>query len=125
MKLDFNIQLNQKQGLALTAQVQQAIKLLHMTNIEIQEFVSEQFQDNPFIETNDFSENAFKSYESDLKKEFGKLLKFSHRALRIARFKGLFSGIVSLTKWLLVLYSQKQSYCKLSLTQQSLIPKIL
>ena len=57
MKLDFNIQLNQKQGLALTAQVQQAIKLLHMTNLEIQEFVSEQFQDNPFIETNDFSES--------------------------------------------------------------------
>ena len=58
MKLDFNIQLNQKQGLALTAQVQQAIKLLHMTNLEIQEFVSEQFQDNPFIETNDFSEST-------------------------------------------------------------------
>ena len=57
MKLDFNIQLNQKQGLALTAQVQQAIKLLHMTNLEIKEFVSEQFQDNPFIETNDLSES--------------------------------------------------------------------
>ena len=57
MKLDFNIQINQKQVLALTAQVQQAIKLLHMTNLEIQEFVSEQFQDNPFIETNDFSES--------------------------------------------------------------------
>ncbi len=61
MKLDFNIQLNQKQGLALTAQVQQAIKLLHMTNMEIQEFVREQFQDNPFIETNDFSESTDKS----------------------------------------------------------------
>ena len=60
MKLDFNIQLNQKQGLALTAQVQQAIKLLHMTNLEIQEFVSEQFQDNPFIETNAFSESKDK-----------------------------------------------------------------
>ena len=58
MKLDFNIQLNQKQGLALTAQVQQAIKLLHMTNLEIQEFVSDQFQDNPFIETNTLSEQS-------------------------------------------------------------------
>jgi RNA polymerase sigma-54 factor len=56
MKLDFNIQINQKQGLALTAQVQQAIKLLHMTNLEIQEFVHDQFQDNPFIETDAFSE---------------------------------------------------------------------
>lgn len=48
---------------------------------------------------NDFSEAALKHYETDLKKEFGKLLKFSHRALRMARFKGLFSSIVSLTKW--------------------------
>ena len=56
MKLDFNIQINQKQGLALTAQVQQAIKLLHMTNLEIQEFVHDQFQDNPFIETDGFAE---------------------------------------------------------------------
>ena len=52
MKLDFNLQIKQRQGIALTAQVQQAIKLLHMTNIEIQEFVSDQFHDNPFIETN-------------------------------------------------------------------------
>ena len=49
MKLDFNLQVSQKQGIALTAQVQQAIKLLHMTNLEIQEFVTEQFQDNPFV----------------------------------------------------------------------------
>ena len=62
MKLDFNLQVAQKQGLALTAQVQQAIKLLHMTNLEIQEFVGEQFQDNPFIETNtDFEELGQKS----------------------------------------------------------------
>lgn len=51
------------------------------------------------LESQNFSETAFKSYEADLKKEFGKLLKFSHRALRIARFKGLFAGIVSLSKW--------------------------
>ena len=51
MKLDFNLQVSQKQGIALTAQVQQAIKLLHMTNLEIQEYVTEQFQDNPFVET--------------------------------------------------------------------------
>lgn len=56
MKLDFNLQINQKQGLALTAQVQQAIKLLQMTNLEICEFVEETFQDNPFIEDNAFSE---------------------------------------------------------------------
>ena len=56
MKLDFNIQVNQRQGLTLTAQVQQAIKLLHMTNQEIQEFVHDEFQENPFVETGLFSE---------------------------------------------------------------------
>ena len=58
MKLDFNLQIKQKQGLALTAQVQQAIKLLHMTNMEIQEFVSDQFQDNPFVEANNLNDDA-------------------------------------------------------------------
>ena len=56
MKLDFNLQISQKQGLALTAQVQQAIKLLQMTNTEICQFVDEQFQDNPFIEETSFLE---------------------------------------------------------------------
>ncbi len=49
-------------------------------------------------ESQNYSKEAFVGYESELKKEFGKLLKFSHRALRIARFKGLFANIVSLTK---------------------------
>jgi len=56
MKLDFNLQITQKQGLTLTAQVQQAIKLLQMTNLEICEFVEEQFQDNPFVEEQTFSD---------------------------------------------------------------------
>ncbi len=60
MKLDFNLQVSQKQGIALTAQVQQAIKLLHMTNMEIQEYVDDQFQDNPFIETTgEFEEQKY------------------------------------------------------------------
>jgi len=58
MKLDFSLQINQKQGIALTAQVQQAIKLLHMTNLEIAEFVETQFQDNPFVEESGFSEKV-------------------------------------------------------------------
>ena len=75
MKLDFNLQIAQKQGLTLTAQVQQAIKLLHMTNMEIQEFVADQFQDNPFIETNSHSEeNSNTSSDTSNKKELDKSL---------------------------------------------------
>ena len=66
MKLDFNIQINQKQGLALTAQVQQAIKLLHMTNQEIQEFVQDKFQDNPFVEVKETLDSKNKKQETDL-----------------------------------------------------------
>jgi RNA polymerase sigma-54 factor len=67
MKLDFNLQITQKQGLTLTAQVQQAIKLLQMTNLEICEFVDEQFQDNPFIEEYAFSDTVAKTKPADSK----------------------------------------------------------
>ena len=53
MKLDFSINLGQRQGLTLTAQVQQAIKLLQMTNLEVNEFIEENFTINPFIELKD------------------------------------------------------------------------
>jgi RNA polymerase sigma-54 factor len=43
MKLDFNIGLAQKQGLSLTLQVQQAIKLLQMTNLEVNEYIEDNF----------------------------------------------------------------------------------
>ena len=67
MKLDFNLQITQKQGLTLTAQVQQAIKLLQMTNLEICEFVDEQFQDNPFVEEHAFSDTAAETNPSESK----------------------------------------------------------
>ena len=43
MKLDFSIGLGQRQGLALTVQVQQAIKLLQMTNLEVNEYGDSKF----------------------------------------------------------------------------------
>ena len=53
MKLDLNIGISQKQGLNLTAQVQQAIKLLQMTNLELTEYIEENFIPNPFVELKD------------------------------------------------------------------------
>ena len=53
MKLDLNIGIGQKQGLNLTAQVQQAIKLLQMTNLELTEYIEETFVPNPFVELKD------------------------------------------------------------------------
>ena len=53
MKLDFNIGLGQRQGLALTVQVQQAIKLLQMTNLEVNEYIEENFSVNPLSRLKD------------------------------------------------------------------------
>lgn len=53
MKLDLSIGIGQRQGLNLTAQVQQAIKLLQMTNLELSEYIEENFVPNPFVELKD------------------------------------------------------------------------
>ena len=47
MKLDLNIGISQKQGLNLTAQVQQAIKLLQMTNLELNRIYRREFYTKP------------------------------------------------------------------------------
>ncbi|MDA0308788.1 MAG: RNA polymerase factor sigma-54 [Proteobacteria bacterium] len=45
-----SIRAKQKQSLIITPQLQQAIKLLQMTNLEIQAFLEEQALENPFLE---------------------------------------------------------------------------
>ncbi len=47
----------QVQGLTMTPQLQQAIKLLAMTNLELQEFVEEQLASNPLLERGTGTEN--------------------------------------------------------------------
>ncbi|WP_445747153.1 NAD(P)/FAD-dependent oxidoreductase [Polaribacter sp.] len=50
------------------------------------------------LKNNDFSESSLKNYEKDIKKEFGKLLKFSAFMLKLARYKNIFSFAVLLFK---------------------------
>jgi flavin-dependent dehydrogenase len=50
------------------------------------------------INLNDFGEETLKEYQENVRKEFRKLLKFSYYTLRVARFKKLFSRIVSISK---------------------------
>ena len=42
--------LKQRQGITITAQLQQAIQLLQYNNMELAQFIEEQAQENPFIE---------------------------------------------------------------------------
>ena len=69
MKLDFSISIGQRQGLLLTAQVQQAIKLLQMTNLEVNEYIEENFAVNPFVELNDKIAREKNSSASDARTE--------------------------------------------------------
>ncbi|WP_347821829.1 RNA polymerase factor sigma-54 [uncultured Planktomarina sp.] len=69
MKLDFSINMGQRQGLTLTAQVQQAIKLLQMTNLEVNEYIEENFAVNPFVELNDKIAREKNSSASDARAE--------------------------------------------------------
>jgi RNA polymerase sigma-54 factor len=69
MKLDFSINMGQRQGLTLTAQVQQAIKLLQMTNLEVNEYIEENFAVNPFVELNDKISHEKKPSASDARAE--------------------------------------------------------
>ncbi|MDB4218025.1 RNA polymerase factor sigma-54 [Planktomarina temperata] len=69
MKLDFSINMGQRQGLTLTAQVQQAIKLLQMTNLEVNEYIEENFAVNPFVELNDKTAREKNSSASDARTE--------------------------------------------------------
>lgn len=65
MKLDFSIGIGQRQGLTLTAQVQQAIKLLQMTNLEVNEYIEENFAINPFVELKDSISRETTSHAAD------------------------------------------------------------
>ncbi len=53
MQLRPVIKAQQKQSLIITPQLQQAIKLLQMTNLEIRTFLEEQALENPFLEVSD------------------------------------------------------------------------
>ena len=48
MQLSQSLNLKQKQSLVMTPQLQQAIKLLQLTNLELKQFLEEQTFDNPF-----------------------------------------------------------------------------
>ena len=50
MQLFASTKIKQRQGLAITVQLQQAIKLLHYNNVELASYLEEQAQENPFIE---------------------------------------------------------------------------
>ena len=56
MALNQRLELRQGQSLVMTPQLQQAIKLLQMSNIELQAFVDQELERNPLLERDEKSE---------------------------------------------------------------------
>jgi len=48
--MSMNLQLRQSQSLVMTPQLQQAIKLLQMSNLDLAEYVSQEIERNPLLE---------------------------------------------------------------------------
>jgi RNA polymerase sigma-54 factor len=51
MQLTPSLNIKQRQSLVMTPQLQQAIKLLQMTNLDLTKYLEEQTFDNPFLDT--------------------------------------------------------------------------
>ena len=51
MQLTPSLNIKQRQSLVMTPQLQQAIKLLQMTNLDLSKYLEEQTFENPFLET--------------------------------------------------------------------------
>lgn len=58
MQITQNIKLKQSQSLVMTPQLQQAIKLLQLNNIELCELVNKELEENPFLENNNEEEKT-------------------------------------------------------------------
>ena len=72
MQITQNLKLKQSQSLVMTPQLQQAIKLLQLNNLELTDLVNKELEENPFLENEsteeiveDFDENT-----SDLSDSF-------------------------------------------------------
>ena len=61
MKLGQQLKIKQNQSLIMTPQLQQAIKLLQLTNLELRQFLEEQTFDNPFIDVEEESNASEKN----------------------------------------------------------------
>ena len=64
MQISQNLKLKQSQSLVMTPQLQQAIKLLQLNNLELSNLLNKEFEENPFLE-NQFSEDNIEVSQED------------------------------------------------------------
>ena len=75
MQISQNLKLKQSQSLVMTPQLQQAIKLLQLNNVELCELVEKELEENPFLEkdnesdlleqrNNEYTENVDEAFQN-------------------------------------------------------------
>ena len=62
MAMTPRLEMRQGQALVMTPQLQQAIKLLQLSNVELQEFVEGELERNPLLEREEGSAEAKKTW---------------------------------------------------------------
>ena len=74
MQISQNLKLKQSQSLVMTPQLQQAIKLLQLNNLELTNLVNKELEENPFLENEnediDQQENFNEEKTEDLNESF-------------------------------------------------------
>ena len=70
MELKLGVSTKQTQNLAITPQMQQALKLLQLSNVELNEHLTEEIEKNPFLELNE-KQNKNESDHKDKPKDDG------------------------------------------------------
>ena len=72
MQITQNLKLKQSQSLVMTPQLQQAIKLLQLNNLELTDLVNKELEENPFLENQASEENSeeFDENTNDLNDSF-------------------------------------------------------
>ena len=71
MQLSQSIKLKQKQSLVMTPQLQQAIKLLQLSNLELGQHLQAQVDENPFLELGDIDDSGLDTAEPNSEKDAG------------------------------------------------------
>ncbi|SCZ03662.1 RNA polymerase factor sigma-54 [Alkaliphilus peptidifermentans] len=69
MRMGFSLQLEQSQKLIMTPQLQQAIKILQLTSLELDQFIQSQLETNPFLDINEEPQPENEKIDQHPKKE--------------------------------------------------------
>ena len=69
MQLSASLNLRQKQSLVMTPQLQQAIRLLQMTNLDLRQYLENECSENPFLEVDSDDDVTTKVSEENNEKE--------------------------------------------------------